>query len=344
MEPVRVTLKDIANECGYSVNTVSRALRGDTKLSEQTRKKIQQTAKEKGYIRNNLASSLRSGASHIIAVIVNDIRNQHFTSMISEIELFLRQAGYDMMILCTQLEEQGRQIGTQMVHVAISQSVDGILYFPYSDDKPVVAFLEQSGVPFVLVDRWIPGVYADLVRCDDVSGGYLAGRHLLELGHKRFAYIRGPMNNSAQVDREAGFLKKLKEAGIPDSDIRVIGCGDMDSAIKNNAIMELLNPLDYTAILAFNDEIAYRIINTFRTAHVKIPKDISLMGFDHIRKYVPYHAPLTSIFCAQVYNIGEIAVDLLLERITNPDMPKQARVLPVKIYNEGTTGAPRKLL
>ncbi|MFR3702867.1 MAG: LacI family DNA-binding transcriptional regulator, partial [[Clostridium] leptum] len=180
MEPVRVTLKDIANECGYSVNTVSRALRGDTKLSEQTRKKIQQTAKEKGYIRNNLASSLRSGASHIIAVIVNDIRNQHFTSMISEIELFLRQAGYDMMILCTQLEEQGRQIGTQMVHVAISQSVDGILYFPYSDDKPVVAFLEQSGVPFVLVDRWIPGVYADLVRCDDVSGGYLAGRHLLE--------------------------------------------------------------------------------------------------------------------------------------------------------------------
>ncbi len=146
-----------------------RALRGDTKLSEQTRKKIQQTAKEKGYIRNNLASSLRSGASHIIAVIVNDIRNQHFTSMISEIELFLRQAGYDMMILCTQLEEQGRQIGTQMVHVAISQSVDGILYFPYSDDKPVVAFLEQSGVPFVLVDRWIPGVYADLVRCDDVS-------------------------------------------------------------------------------------------------------------------------------------------------------------------------------
>ena len=152
------------------------------------------------------------------------------------------------------------------------------------------------------------------------------------------------MNNSAQVDREAGFLKKLKEAGIPDSDIRVIGCGDMDSAIKNNAIMELLNPLDYTAILAFNDEIAYRIINTFRTAHVKIPKDISLMGFDHIRKYVPYHAPLTSIFCAQEYNIGEIAVDLLLERITNPDMPKQARVLPVKIYNEGTTGAPRKLL
>ncbi len=199
-------------------------------------------------------------------------------------------------------------------------------------------------MPFVLVDRWIPGVSADLVRCDDVSGGYLAGRHLLELGHKRFAYIRGPMNNSAQVDREAGFLKKLKEAGIPDSDIRVIGCGDMDSAIKNNAIMELLNPLDYTAILAFNDEIAYRIINTFRTAHVKIPKDISLMGFDHIRKYVPYHAPLTSIFCAQEYNIGEIAVDLLLERITNPDMPKQARVLPVKIYNEGTTGAPRKLL
>ncbi|MFQ9195958.1 MAG: LacI family DNA-binding transcriptional regulator, partial [[Clostridium] leptum] len=126
------------------VNTVSRALRGDTKLSEQTRKKIQQTAKEKGYIRNNLASSLRSGASHIIAVIVNDIRNQHFTSMISEIELFLRQAGYDMMILCTQLEEQGRQIGTQMVHVAISQSVDGILYFLTATINPWWLFSNKA--------------------------------------------------------------------------------------------------------------------------------------------------------------------------------------------------------
>ena len=77
-------------------------------------------------------------------MIVNDIRNQHFTSMISEIELFLRQAGYDMMILCTQLEEQGRQIGTQMVHVAISQSVDGILYFPYSDDKPWWLFSNKA--------------------------------------------------------------------------------------------------------------------------------------------------------------------------------------------------------
>lgn len=344
MESARVTLKDIANECGYSVNTVSRALRGDTRLSTQTREKIQRTAKEKGYIRNNLASSLRSGASHIIAVIVNDIRNQHFTSMISEIEIFLRHAGYDMMILCTQLEEQGRQIGTQMVHVAISQSVDGILYFPYSDDKPVVDFLEQSGIPFVLVDRWIPDVSADLVRCDDVAGGALAGEHLLALGHKKFAYIRGPMNNSAQIDREAGFVKKLKESGISGKDIRLVDRADMDYAIKHNTVMQLLSPLDFTAILAFNDEIAYRIINAFRAAHIKIPKDISLMGFDHIRKYVPYHAPLTSIFCTQEYNIGEIAVNLLLKRIADPSMPKQSKVLPVKIYNEGTTGAVRKLL
>lgn len=344
MEPVRITLKDIANECGYSVNTVSRALRGDTKLPEQTRLKIQQTAQQKGYIRNNLASSLRSGASHIIAVIVNDIRNQHFSTMISEIELFLRQAGYDMMILCTQIAEQGEQIGTQMVHVAISQSVDGILYFPYSDDKPVIDFLEQSGVPFVLVDRWISDVSADLVRCNDFDGGYLAGKHFLELGHKKFAYIQGPLNNSSQVDRQAGFVKILRESGIPETDIRIIQCGEMDHAIKHNSIMDLLEPIDYTAILAFNDEVAYRVINTFRAAHIRIPRDVSLMGFDHIRKYVPYHAPLTSVFCAQEYNIGEIAVALLLERIANPTMPKQARILPVKIYNEGTTGPAKKAL
>ena len=94
--------------------------------------------------------------------------------------------------------------------------------------------------------------------------------------------------------------------------------------------------------MAFNDEIAYQVINTFRAAHIRIPRDVSLMGFDHIRKYVPYHAPLTSVFCAPEYNIGEIAVNLLLERIANSSMPKQARVLPVKIYNEGTTGPCQK--
>ncbi len=128
MEPVRVTLKDIANECGYSCEHRIPGASGRHQAFGANPEKNSANRQRKGIHRNNLASSLRSGASHIIAVIVNDIRNQHFTSMISEIELFLRQAGYDMMILCTQLEEQGRQIGTQMVHVAISQSVDGILY------------------------------------------------------------------------------------------------------------------------------------------------------------------------------------------------------------------------
>ena len=162
--------------CQHGIPCLARGTRSCR--SKTPPEKINKPPTGEGYIRNNLASSLRSGASHIIAVIVNDIRNQHFSTMISEIELFLRQAGYDMMILCTQIAEQGRQIGTQMVHVAISQSVDGILYFPYSDDKPVIDFLEQSGVPFVLVDRWISDVSADLVRCDDLAGGYLAGKHL----------------------------------------------------------------------------------------------------------------------------------------------------------------------
>ena len=125
MDSVRVTLKDVAEVCGYTANTVSRALRGDTKLPEATCEKIRRTAMELGYIRNSSASGLRSGRSGNIAVIVNDLHNLHFCDMLSKMDVELRRAGYNMMVLCMQLNEE---LGRQMIDTAISQSVDGILH------------------------------------------------------------------------------------------------------------------------------------------------------------------------------------------------------------------------
>ena len=127
MKRVRTTLKDIANACGYSVNTVSRALRGDKRLSKATRSLIQETARSMDYIPNTMASSLRSGRSRMIAVIVNDLHNQHFCDLLNRMDRDLRDQNYNLMILCMQLEDE---LAEKLIHTAISQFAGGYFLEP----------------------------------------------------------------------------------------------------------------------------------------------------------------------------------------------------------------------
>ena len=202
----RVTLKDVANECGYTANTVSRAMRNDPHLPPDTIKMIRETADRLGYIPNKIASSLRSGKSHIVAVIVNDLHNQHFCQMLGKMDAELQSAGYSLLILCMQLDET---LAKQLINTAISLSVDGILYFPHMRSQTQIESMQTNHMPFVLLDRRIQDVTTDCVRCDDENGGYLAGMHLAKLGHKRYLYLSGLDLSSSQIDRLAGFRRAM---------------------------------------------------------------------------------------------------------------------------------------
>lgn len=330
----RVTLKVIAEQCGYSVNTVSRALRGDDKLPAQTVTKIQTIADELGYIRNNFAAGLRSGHSNTIAIIVDDILNQHYSLLISQINHLLKNQGYDVMILLTNLRDN---LVLHMINVAISNSVDGILFFPFTTNTEPIRLIRKHNIPFVLMDREIKGISADLVCCDDYTGGYLAGQELCRLGHKRFLYVAGPSKNASQVQRELGFRKALSEHGIGEENLRVFSTVDVFSiAASHSEIMRLLSPIDYTAIFVFNDQTAYIIINNLQKANYRIPEDISIIGFDRLRHGIPYLPPLTSVACRSSMDMAKAAVEFLQNRIKEPTLPLQRKVLPVSVYPDGT--------
>lgn len=343
-EKKRVTLKNIADECGYSVNTVSRALRDDTRLPAETLAKIQATARNLGYIRNNLASSLRSGKTHTIAVIADEIQNPYYSSIISQLDLKLKEAGYNLLILCTQAADEpgmgnvNERLGREMINVAISHSVDGILCFPYASDSHMADPIMQNHIPFVLIGRELSGLETDVVRCDDYAGGYLAGQELFRLGHRKYLYISGPSRNTSQCDREKGFFDALTVSGISRENIRIISFENIRRSIKENNITELLTPIDYTAIFSFNDHMAYPVISCLLSENFRIPEDISIIGFDHIRYDVPYALPLTSIAHQNCYNFADSIVELLLSRIENPELPPRAKILPITIYDEGTIG------
>ena len=338
MSTNRITLRDVAAVCGYTVNTVSRALRGDPRLPESTREKIRDAAVRMGYIRNSLASTLRSGRSGNIAVIVNDVHNLHFCNMLTVMDSELRQAGYNIMVLCMGLNEE---LGEHLIRSAISQSVDGILYFPYMNNRSHIEIMQKNNMPFVLLDRRIQDIVTDNVRCDDRQGGFLAGVHLAGLGHKKYLFMSGENRSSSQIDRLEGFMQAMREYGIPESNIRVVPGEKVEAALADSTLRELLFPLDYTALVSFRDEVSYPVMLELADMGLEIPRDISIVSFDHLRGDIPYLPKLTSIF-SEGQSVASNGVRLLLNRIEHPDLPPQVIVLPVRLFDEGTAAPPVK--
>lgn len=336
MKGTRVTLKDVAAECGYTANTISRAMRNDPHLPESTRLMIQETAARLGYIPNKMASSLRSGKSHVVAVIVNDLHNQHFCQMLGKMDAELQNAGYSLLILCMQLNEN---LGQQLINTAISLSVDGILYFPHLWSQKQIESMLNNKMPFVLLDRWVEDMTVDCVRCDDEMGGYLAGKHLAELGHRKFLYLSGLNLSSSQVDRLAGFKRAMNDFEISESNIRIIPGEIAEDSLSRGCIADLLYPLDYTAIVSFRDELAYPAVNALRLNGVSVPEDVSVISFDNLSGGNPNLLPLTSIYAAES-DVATEGVRVLMDRINDSQRKIQVRVLPVKIFNEHATVAP----
>lgn len=329
----RVTLKDIAKACGYTANTVSRGMRDDPRLPATTRQKIREAAERLGYIPNTLASSLRSGRRNTVAVIINDVRNLHFCRMLSRLDPELRNADYNEMILCTRSDGA---LSMQMIQAAISQSMDGIIYFPNLGDRKKIEYIQAHGIPLVLMDRYAEGVEADIVRSDDEQGGYLAMDHLLSLGHRRILYLAGPDYSSSQVDRLEGCLRALRERELPMDTLRII---HGNHNLADESIRDVLFPVHYTAIISFRDEIAFFALRALEERKVRVPEEVSLVSFDHLRGDFSYLPGVTSVY-TEKNDAAQHAVSLLMSRIENPSLPGREVILPVRLYDEGSTAPP----
>ena len=201
--------------------------------------------------------------------------------------------------------------------------------------------MTANRMPFVLLDRRVSELDADTVRCDDELGGYLAGQHLARLGHRHFLFLSGVDLSSSQIDRLNGFRRAMRENEIPESAVRVIPGRRVEDALAQNRLAELIFPASYTAIVSFRDEVAYPVINALRAHGLSIPKDVSLISFDNLCAENPALPPVTSIYSAEE-NIAELGVRMLLERIEDPTLPPRNVVLPVRVFDHGTTAPPKQ--
>lgn len=330
--PHRITLRHIAQETGYSVNTVSKALRDAPDISDPTKERIREAAQRMGYVVNNMASALRSGFSNVLALIISDISNPFFGILCKEIELQASLYNYTVIIFNT--EENAQREG-RAIRTALSKGVDGVLLTPSQHSAQGISLLQEMGTPCVLIGRYFPQLPADAVLFDDAQGGYLAGMHLADQGYRNLLMLNTHGNTSAQ-DRANGFSRAMSQIeGIRHRTVSLRsplgGCRDILSQEYSK------EPFD--GIFAFSDLLAMEAVCALDQLGIPFGQ-IGVVGFDDIQSRLALPMPLTSVG-ADALQFGKALTELLMRRITG-DMAAfpQRIVLPVTLHVRKSTMKP----
>ncbi|MTJ79598.1 MAG: LacI family transcriptional regulator [Telmatospirillum sp.] len=330
------TITEIARRAGVSTSTVSHVINRTRFVSDEMKARVAAAIDDLGgYQPNAVAQSLRSNTTHTIGMILPNNTNPFFAEIVRGVEDECFRRGYSL-ILCNSDDDPTRQ--ARHLRVLISKRVDGLVILSSGIDGTFVRLLADSPIPLVMVDRETEAVAADLVQVDHEQGGYLAGRHLADLGHRRIALISGPPDLPVNDRRQAGFRRALAEAGIG-PDPRMVIHTEFTSRGGYESLLRLLEGGSVpTAVFADNDLMAIGVICAAREAGLSVPGDLSVVGFDDIALAAYTNPPLTTI-CQPKHLIGTETARLLAERIQEPDMPPKRRIMPPELCVRATTRA-----
>jgi LacI family transcriptional regulator len=334
-----MTIADVARRAGVSVATVSHVINGTRHVDPSTAARVQGAIVELRYSPNSLARGLRRGVTKAIGLLVPDNANPFFAGVARQIEDAGFEAGYTV-ILCNSDGRAAKE--ERYLSVLLSKQIDGLIFVGSSDHAAVSARIVKAGLPAVLLDREIPSVGVDSVMVDHARGGYLAGRHLLGLGHRNLGVIAGPRDSSSGPARVEGFARALREAGLSLSPKSLVAA-DYHFGGGAKAMERLLRAVPgLTAVFACNDLMAMGALTALRRQGLRSPADVSIIGFDDIPYAMTAWPPLTTI-AQPVELIGRSAVKLLLARIRSPEDPSRREVLaPALVERESCAPPPAR--
>ena len=330
----RPTMRDVAKATGFSVNTVSRALSDKPDVNEETRKTIVEAATKMGYRPNKLARSLRSKKTHTIGVIVADIANPYFGALVKGVEKEARKRHYSVILLNTD-EDYERE--SEAIQVVLEERVDGIIISPTQKETGTVKNLLQLGIPFVLFGRRFSDLETNYVVTDDVHGGFLATEHLISLGHRRIGMINGPIHISSAKERFQGYREALGRYGLKqDQSLVTAGAVTMEDGYEVAESLLNKNPRP-TAIFAFSDFVSFGVMKAIRKVGLKVPEDISVVGYDDNQFASCSETPLTTIHIPKE-ELGINAAKVLKEQF-DANQPIKKVELPVDLIVRQSTSS-----
>lgn len=331
-------IRDVARLAGVSTMTVSRVINKSGYASAATRLRVERAVADLGYVPNVLGRQLRSNRTKTLALVMSDITNPFFTTIARGAEDFAGARGFGVLF-CNTDESEVEEI--DYVSMLIQRQIDGVLLVPATSSSRSLPLLRSRKVPVVVLDRRVRSRHVDVVRSDSEAGAHALVRHLVEFGHRRIAVLAGHKTVSTSVDRVAGFRRALAEAGIePDPQlIRYGGYHQADGYAMARHILAV-SP-QATAIFAANNFIAIGAIRAIREAGLRIPSDISIVGFDDLPDDWSVD-PFLTVLAQPAYEFGRRAAELLLERVEGRGLAAASEiVLPGELIVRRSSGPPR---
>jgi LacI family transcriptional regulator len=321
------TIRDVAEKAGVSVSTVSHVINETRFVSEGTRARVLAAMEELSYKPNRLARSLRrkDKATHTLGLLIPDSTNPFFAEVLRGIEDASFDAGYSV-ILCNSDDDPDKELN--YLNVLLSKQVDGIVLVSAGTHKSSLELLSRRNGKVVMVDREIEGADLDSVVVDNEEGGYAAVQYLLDLGHQRIGCITGPSPLTPSAGRSQGYHQALQQVGIPLDDALVVAGDFRPQSGYTGAKKLLAPPSPPTAIFACNDMMAVGAMRAINEAGLRVPADISVIGFDDIALASFTIPPLTTV-AQPSYEMGMLAAEVLLQRLQDPNSsPRRERLSP----------------
>jgi LacI family transcriptional regulator len=317
---------DIARDLGVSTVTISKVLRDHPDIGQATKERVLKRVKELGYRPNLLARGLVTGKTSLIALVVPDLLHAFFAEVAIAVSDTLRKAGYSLIIAWT--GEESELESNEIQHL-LSLGIDGLIIASSADDLSSFRMLEERGVPYVLLDREVPGLDAPFVGSDDILAGRMATDHLVAAGCKRIAHICGP-DMSPGKHRLEGYKLALQAAGIPVRPQYIVTPSEPGPRSFHHgfeATQRLLTVVPRVdGIFAFNDPLAIGAIEAVLAAGLRIPRDIAIVGCSNHPLGQALRLPLTSID-QNTRVLGEKSAKAVLSLLNPSAKPSRRRVI-----------------
>jgi len=334
-------IRDVAKRAGVAPITVSRCINNSGYCSEETRARVEVAVAELGFVPNRLASGLRSRRTETLALVLTDITNPFSTTIARGVEDITSEAGYTVIFCNTDESVSKEKMYLQML---LEKRVDGILLVPALSGLDSVALIKKQGTPIVVLDRRLPELMTDVVRCDSEGGAYELTRLLLSLGHREIAILNGPKDVSTSEDRLAGYRRALTEAGIPtNSKHEYYGAFNQESGFEmtRKVLAEAQKP---TALFAANNFIAFGALKALQELELRVPEDITVVGFDDLPSALVTF-PFLTVAAQPAYEMGRRAIEILLKKLDEgPSDQYQEVVLPAEIVIRQSSGKQREFI
>lgn len=322
-----VTIKDVARAAGVSPSTVCRALSSPQLVRAETRERVRRTADELGYSPNRAARGLITGRTSNLGLIVPDLANPFFPSVVKGMQARAREADYAVFVADTD-EDPAAEV--DLVR-ALAKQVDGVvLCSPRMSEDDLRAVAAEG--PLVMLNRRVGRIPA--ISFENVDGMRQAVTHLTALGHRRIAYVGGPRTSWSNRERVRGLRAVTTAAGTD-----LVEVGNVQPQFAGGlAAADLVLAAGVSAAIAYNDVVALGLLSRFNARGIAVPGRISVIGFDDIAMSAMVHPPLTTV-ALPMEGIGRAGVDLLLRLLQDPDrFGATRRELPTHLMVRGSTG------